>query len=132
MEIVSRIGKIQTSSERVFSLISNFDNLQDVPLPNGVNNFTHDTDTCSFDIDKIGLVTMKIVEREANSLVKIEGGEGSPIKFKLWIQLKELSNVDTRVRVTLRAKINIMLQPMVKKPLNNFVEMLVTRLEGIR
>lgn len=132
MEIVSRIGKINTNSERAFTLISDFNNLQSFALPDGVKDFTYDTDSCSFTVDKMGTFAMRIIEREPYKLVKINGGEGMPFTFNLWVQLKEINENDTRVKITLKAKINMMLKPMVKKPLTQFVETLVTRLETIR
>lgn len=132
MEIVSRIGKIQTTEEKVFNLISDFNNLQTFALPETVKDFTCDADNCSFAFDKIGKFSMQIIEREPYKLVKIMGDGGMPFSFNLWIQLKQLKEIDTRVKVTLRAKVNMLMKPMVKKPLTQFVDSLVTRLESIR
>lgn len=132
MEIVSRIGKIQANEEKVFNLLSDFNNLQSFALPETVKEFTCDADSCSFAFDKVGKFSMKIVEREAYKLVKIMGEGGMSFSFNLWIQLKQLSPMDTRVKITLRAKVNMLMKPMVKKPLTQFVDSLLTRLESIR
>lgn len=132
MEIVSRIGTIQANEEKVFNLLSDFNNLQSFALPETVKEFTCDADSCSFAFDKVGKFSMKIIERVPYKLVKIVGDGGMPFSFNLWIQLKQVKEMDTRVKVTLKAKINMLMKPMVKKPLTQFVESLVTRLESIR
>lgn len=132
MKIESRIGKIQANEERVFSLISDFNNLQSFAMPDKVKDFTVDIDSCSFVVDGMGNFAMRIIEREEFKLVKIANAESMPFKFNLWIQLKKVAETDTRVKVTLKAELNAMLKVMAKKPLTKFVDTLVDRLETIR
>ena len=132
MKIESRIGKIQANQERVYELISDFSNLGNYVPHDQVNDFKSDTDSCSFSIDKMGQFGMKIIEREPTKTVKIANDESVPFKFNLWIQLKEVDSDDTRVKVTLKAELNPMLKMVAKKPLTQFVDKLVDRLEQIR
>ncbi len=130
-KIESRIGEIKNSQEHVFTIISDFSNLQDMIPADQVKDFTSDTDSCSFTVDKIGKFGMHIIERAPNNLVKVASDPTVPFKFNLWIQLKEVSEADTRVKVTLKAELNPLMKMAAKKPLTNFVEMLVSRLETI-
>jgi len=132
MNIESRIGKIQANEEHVFKLISDFNNLKDFALPEKVQDFQADSDSCSFAVQGMGNFAMKIIERDPYKLVKITNAEGMPFTFNLWIQLKIVSEVDTRVKVTLKAEMNAMLKMVAKKPLTKFVDSLVDRLESIR
>ena len=50
----------------------------------------------------------------------------------MWIQLKEVGELDTRVKITLKAELNPMLNMVAKKPLTTFIETLVDKLELIR
>lgn len=131
-KIESRVGKITASEERVFTLISDFSNLGSMIPADQVKDFTSDVDSCSFTIDKVGKFGMRIIEREPFSVVKVASDETVPFKFNLWIQLKKVSDIDTRVKVTLKAELNAMMKMVAKKPLTNFVEMLVNRLETIQ
>jgi carbon monoxide dehydrogenase subunit G len=72
---------------------------------------------------------MRIIERKENELVKISSDETVPFTFFLWIQLKEVDENDTRVKVTLHADLNPMLKMVAKKPLTQFVDALVDKLE---
>lgn len=132
MEIVSRIGKIQANEDKIFEKISDFRNLGERIPQDKVKDFTADADSCSFSIDKMGKFGMKIIEREPNKLIKIANSEETPLKFNMWIQLKQVAENDTRVKVTLRADINPFMKAMVKKPLTSFVESLITGLEQFR
>ena len=132
MEITSRIGKIQTSQDKVYTLVSDFTNLGNFIPNDKVEDFVSDTDSCSFKIEKIGKFGMRIIEREPSKLVKIANDENVPFQFKMWIQLKMVSDSDTRVKVTLKADLNPMLKMVAKKPLTTFVDTLVDRLEQIK
>lgn len=132
MEIESRIGKIQANQDKIYELIADFNNLGKFVPHDKVADFISDIDSCSFTVDKIGKFGMRIIERDPTKLIKIANDENVPFQFKMWIQLKEVSDVDTRVKVTLKADLNPMLKMVAKKPLTTFVETLVDRLEQIR
>ncbi|MBI9068568.1 MAG: SRPBCC family protein [Salinivirgaceae bacterium] len=132
MDIESRVGKIQANQEKVYALISDFSNLGNYVPHDKVNDFTSDTDSCSFTVDTIGKFGMKIIEREPTKTVKIANDDSVPFKFNLWIQLKEVAENDTRVKVTLKADLNPMLKMVAKKPLTQFVDTLLDKLEMIK
>lgn len=133
MRIESRIGHIYATTERVFSMISDFSRINTTMLPQNdkIKDVEATADSCTFTIDKAGRFGMRIVEREPYNLLKIESME-SPLQFKLWIQLKEYHETETAVKVTLDAEVNALMSVMVKKPLTEFVETLVSRMEQIR
>jgi carbon monoxide dehydrogenase subunit G len=70
-------------------------------------------DSCSFKVKgmKVGLC---IAERVENKHVKIVADEGGiPIDFAFWIQLKQVDERDTRVRMVLHAELNMMMRMMI-------------------
>jgi carbon monoxide dehydrogenase subunit G len=56
-----------------------------------------------------------IEERVENKHVKITGdpSSGVPIDFSFWIQLHEVSDNDTRIRMVLHAELNMMMRMMI-------------------
>ena len=72
---------------------------------------------------------MRIQERKENEMVKISNEEYAPFDFQLWIQLKEVEAYDTRLRITLQANMNPLMKMVAQKPLTNFVESMVDKLE---
>ncbi len=131
MKIESRVGKILTNIDKVYSLIADFNNLGKYVPQDKVADFVSDIDSCSFTIEKIGKFGMRIIEREPTKLIKIASDDSVPFKFNLWIQLKNMAEADTRVKVTLKADLNPMMKMVAKKPLTTFVDTLVDRLEQI-
>lgn len=132
MKIESRIGKIEAKQDKIFKLISDFNNLGKYVPNDKVEDFTSDTDSCSFKVEKIGKFGMKIIEREPSKTIKITNDDSVSFKFNMWIQLKEVSKIDTRVKVTLDADLNPMMKMMAKKPLTSFINTLVDKLEQIK
>ena len=93
-------------------------------------------DSCSFKIKgmKVGL---RIAEKIVNKHVKIVGdGNSLPIDFSFWIQLKEVAERDTRVRMVLHAELNMMMRMMIgskiQAGLDQAVEGLATALNNFR
>ncbi|MBE9467223.1 MAG: SRPBCC family protein [Bacteroidetes bacterium] len=130
--IESRIGKINCSDEKVYNLLSKFSNFNNFIPHEKVKNYVATEDTCNFTIDKIGDFGMRIIERKPLSLIKIMNDEKVPFNFNFWIQLKKVAENDIRVRLTIKAELNAMLKMVAKKPLTNFVNTLVDKLEEIR
>ena len=133
MRIESRIGHIYATPDRVYTLISDFSRINSTMLPQNdkIKDVEATSDSCTFTIDKAGRFGMRIVEREPGKLLKIESSE-SPLQFKMWIQLKEYNGIESAVKVTLDAEVNALMSVMVKKPLTEFVETLVGKMEQIR
>ena len=133
MRIESRIGHIYATPERVYDLISDFSRINSTMLPQNdkIKDIESTPDSYTFTIDKAGRFGMRIVEREPGKLLKIESAE-SPLQFKMWIQLKEYNNTESAVKVTLDADVNALMSVMVKKPLTEFVESLISKMEMIR
>ncbi len=130
LKIVSRIGKLHTASAPIYRLLSDFSFLNQVQIPDKrVKISQSDHDTCTLNIQAGGEFTLRIVERIPTSLVKIAADESSPFNFTLWIQLKELEPYDTRIRITLNAKLNPLMKLVAQKHLENFVETLISKLE---
>lgn len=132
MEIVSRVGKVSATEERIYSLLSDFSNLGSFVPPDQVSDFTSDVDSCSFTVSNVGKFGMRIIEREPSKLVKIVNDESVPFQFFMWIQIKQAAENDSRVKITLRADLNPMLKMVAKKPLTKFVEALIDKIETIR
>lgn len=125
----SRIGKIQSSQEKVFNFLSDFNNFKQFIPGDKVDNWKSDIDTCSFNVSGIGEVGLKIVEKDPFDLIKITGNGMASVEFYLWIQLKEVIEKDTRVKLTMKAELNPMMKMVASKPLNNFLELMVKYME---
>lgn len=133
MKIESRIGKSANSAEQIYDFITDFNNFRTLLPADRVTDWESSGDRCSFKVDPVGRTGLQIIEKEPYSLVKIESvPEFSNYQFTIWIQLKEVADNDTRARITIEPQVNVMLLPMIKGPLKNFVDGLIDKLESFK
>ena len=131
IKLESKIGKISCSDETAYNFLSRFDNFQTFIPADKIQNWEASEDSCHFTIEGIGETGMKIIEKEPFKLIKITGEDSSKIDFDFWIQLKQIAEKDTRIKLTIQANINPMFQVVVKNPLQSFLDTLVEHLEKL-
>lgn len=130
-KIESRIGIIKETDEKIFRFLSDFKHFRDMIPADRIKNFESSGDNCSFSVEGIGHIGLRIIEKEPNKLIKIGSDGDSPIEFQLWIQIKEAGNSDSRMKITIEPKVNTMMMGMVKNPLKSFVDSLIDQAEKI-
>ena len=133
MKIESRIGKSASTDRQIYDFITDFNNFRDLLPEDKVTGWESSADRCSFHVDPVGRTGLQIVQKEPHSLVKIASiPEFSSYQFTIWIQLKQLEEDDTRVKITIEPQVNAMLLPMIKSPLKKFADSLVDKIETFR
>ena len=123
-KFVSEIKRIPQKAEHIYGMLSDLSNLERVKdrIPAGkVKDFTFDSDSCSVSVDPVGKICFQIVEREPNQLIKF-ATTNSPIPLHLWIQLKEVAEADTCMKLTVGAELNPFIKQMVAKPLQEAID----------
>ncbi len=123
-DFVSEVKMIPQNDERIFAMLSDLSNLERIKdrIPQDqIKDLEFDSDSCSFSVSPVGKITFRIVNREPNKTVKFET-INSPLPLFLWIQLKQVGEMDTRMRLTARAELNPIIKPMVSKPLQEAVD----------
>jgi len=123
-EFVSGTKQIPYNEDRIFAMLSDLSNLEKVKdrIPQDkIQDFEFDSDTCSLTVAPVGKITFQIVEREPNKTIKFTT-TNSPVPLFLWIQIKQVEEADTRLRLTVRADLSPFIKPMVSKPLQDGVE----------
>jgi hypothetical protein len=129
-EFVSDVKTIPFNDDRIFDMLSDLSNLEKVKdriPPEKLKDFTFDSDSCSFAVDPVGKITFQIVDREPNKTIKLTTAN-SPVPLHMWIQLKQVAENDTRMKLTVRADLNPFIKPMVSAPLKNAIDKISTLL----
>lgn len=129
----SSIKTISSSEEVVFRTLSNLNNLE--RLKNHIpqdkpDDLQFDADSVSFNVAGVGRMGLRIIDREPNKTIKFEA-ENSPIAVNLWIQLKQVAENDTRMKLTLKADLPSMVKIMVDKKLKEGIEQVATMLSAV-
>lgn len=116
----SKITSAPCSAQQVYRVLSNMQNLErvkDMIPKDKIQEMEIEPDQVRLKVDGLAqMITIAIVDRIENSTVKF-GLEGIPMEGNLWIQMKELSPTDTRIKLTVKADIPFMFKMMVDKKL---------------
>jgi len=122
----SAIKKAECNDTEIFGLLSdlnNIDKIKDKIPQDKIKDLEFDADSCRFTVDMAGQIGLKIVERDPSKTIKFAADQ-SPVDFNLWIQLKQVEENDTRIKVTVKADLNPMMKMIVSKPMETFVDKL--------
>jgi len=118
----SKITSAPCPASQIYRVLSNMQNLErvrDMIPKDKIQEMEIEPDRVRIKVDGLGQkITIAIVDRIENDTVKF-GVEGVPMDANLWIQLKELSPVDTRIKLTVKADIPMMFRMMVAKKLED-------------
>lgn len=120
----SEVKTIPHNDNTIFAMLSDMSNLERIKerIPQDkIKDFSFDTDTCSFTVDPVGSIMFQIVERVPNKTIKFST-VNSPVPLLMWIQLKQIAENDTRMKMTVRAELSPFLKPMVTKPLQDAID----------
>ena len=124
-EYVSSIKKIEANADEVFAVLSDLENIsrvKDMIPEDKVKDLTFTSDAVKFKVDGLGQrVGIRIVEREPYSTIKFSG-ENIPMEVNFWIQLKQVAENDTRIKLTLRAELPMMFKMMLDNKLKAGIE----------
>ena len=129
----SSIKQINYPVEAVYRNISDLTNLERVRdrVPEDkLKDFQFDSDSVQVSVDPVGVIKLRIIEREENKCVKFEA-EQSPLPFNLWIQVLPVTAETSKMKVTVQADIPFMLKGMVAGPLQDGVEKIADALAQI-
>lgn len=118
----SDIKTISSNEEVVFGILSDLNNLKKLAenpaLTDKVKDLQYDADSCSFAVDGFGRVGFRIIEREPSKTIKMQS-ENAPVNVNVWIQLKQVAENDTKMKLTLKADLPAMIKMMVGSKLQD-------------
>ncbi len=120
----SDIKKATFPDEKIFTFISDFNNFGHLIPQDKVKDWQSTEDTCKFSVEGIGEAGLKIIDKEPFKTVKYTADGKVPFNFYLWIQLKQVAENDTRIKLTIKADLNPMMKMMVSKHVKKFLNML--------
>ena len=114
----SKIGQIAANDQKVFAVLSNLENInhfRNVIPEDKVKELEVTPDRIRFKVEGLGQkIAIAIVDKEEYKLIKF-GAESLPIPLNVWIQLKQVAEFDTRIRITLKTDMPTMFKMMFEK-----------------
>ena len=127
----SKIGQIAANDAAVFAVLSNLENInrfRDVIPQDKIKNLEVSADCIRFQVEGLAQkIAIAIVEKEENKTIKF-GAENLPIPFNMWIQLKQMAELDTRIRITIKTDMPMMFKMMFDKKLQQGLDQAIDML----
>ena len=142
----SNIKQIPHKQESVFNTLSDLNNLQVLKdrfeqvkdqIPEDkrkemekLKDLRFDSDSITINAPMEGDLKMRIIDRDFPKTIKFET-ENSPIPFNFWIQLLPTGEFSCKMKLTIKAELNMFIKGMVKKPLQEGIEKIADALAMI-
>lgn len=121
----SKIHSAAASAEQIYKVLSNLNNLnrvKDLIPKDKVQELEISEDYVRMKVDGLGQkIAISIVDKIENDTIKF-GAENIPMEMNFWIQLKEVTPNDTRIKLTLKADLPMMFKMMLDKKLQNGID----------
>ena len=127
---IKQIPYSQAAVYRNLSDLSNLERVRDRIPEDKVKDFSFNRDSVTISADPVGLITLRICEREEPKCIKFETAQ-SPLPFNLWIQVLPVTETTSKMKLTLKADIPFMLKGMVSGPLEDGLEKIADALAQI-
>ena len=108
------------NSKDLFTKFTNLNNLKDY-LPSDVEEFESSTDNCSFKIESLPKMSLKIKEKQAFKKITFESIK-SQIPFNMFCYISEYDKNSSKVSIEICMELNFMMKMLVQKPINIFLD----------
>lgn len=134
----STVKYVPYSQERVYNKLEDLNNLAALKerfeqvrekVGDKIQDVSFDRDSLTLTVQGMN-VTLRIIEREPCKCIKFEGDK-SPIPVNLWVQILPAAEDQAKMKVTIRAEVNMFMKAMVTKPLQEGVEKIADMLAMI-
>lgn len=127
----SKIGQITANDQQVFAVLSNLENInyfRDAIPQDKIKELDVTKERICLKVDGLGQkIAIAIVEKEEYKTIKF-GAENLPIPFNVWIQLKEVAELDTRIRITIKTDMPAMFKMMFDKKMQQGLDQAIDML----
>lgn len=129
----SSIRQINYPQQSVYNMLSDLSHIEKVKdrLPEDkLKDVQFDSDSISIQ-SPMGAIRLCIIERDTPKCIKFET-EQSPIPFYFWIQILPVTEMSSKMKLTIKAELNPFIKGMVQKPLQEGIEKLADALQMIK
>lgn len=127
----SKIGQIVANDAAVYAILSNLENInrfRDAIPQDKIQELEMSSDRIRFKVEGLGQkIAVVILEKEEYKTIKF-GAENLPIPFNVWIQLKQVAEMDTRIRITVKTDMPAMFKMMFDKKIQQGLDQAIDML----
>jgi len=129
MKITSPQTRVKLPAAKLFELAGNLQNFTRY-MSDQVKDIIATEDTCTFTIENLAKITLKILEKTPFSQIRYGAENDKNIPLFLTLNYTIVSENETDVEVEIDMDIPIFLKPLVQKPLEHFVKTLSEKIKS--
>ena len=128
VKLVSDRIIINKSAVNIFNFLGDFNNFEKL-MPEQIINWKSTELACSFTIKGMADIGMRIEEKNHHSHIHIKSDGKVPFDFDMMFFLEAIDEEKAKVHIELEADISTMLLIMAKKPLQNLINIMISKLQ---
>ncbi len=121
---------VNASCEEVYEFMADFNNFEKL-MPSKVSGWEATNDTCSFKIDGIGTLSMRIVSKQPGKSINIISDGDNPVEYKLDCYFFKYGKNQCEIAIDFDAELNSFMKMVASNPLQNFVNMLAEKVKEV-
>lgn len=130
--ITSNTHSTQASLASLFDFLSNFKNFSGILPEDKIDNFQYSEDHCSFNIQGITPMTVRIKEQKAGEYILFSSEGLAKFNFLLRAQFIGQPATTGQCRIELQADLNPFIKAMAEKPLTALVNTMALKLSQLK
>lgn len=130
MNITSPQTRIKLPIIQLFELTCNCRNFARYMSSDQVKDLSFIEDTCSFTIENMAKVTLKILEKTPFTQIRYVAENDKKIPLFLTLNYTAVTENETDVKVDMDIDVPIFLKPLIQKPLERFMETLSEKIKN--
>jgi hypothetical protein len=130
-EFTSRTGKLNCSAEDVYTFVTDIRHFERF-IPSGAfTGFRADADSCSFQVNPIGNVEIKLTEKLPHNKVLFHGNALQINNFFITLNISGTEMDKCETKILLNAELNPFMKMIASAPVKQLLEKLIGEMEKI-
>lgn len=127
---ISRQGTVSVSADKLRDFLTDIRNFSRLVPEGGVAGWNAEADSCSFTIEPVGSVRVRLAESKSEDNVLYHGEVAGSIPFRLLTEIEDTGDNHSLVRLQLKAELNPFYKMMAGNAINRFMEKVIEEMEA--
>jgi carbon monoxide dehydrogenase subunit G len=127
MNLESPKVTVKKSSQEIFDFLSNVGNFEKI-MPDNIDKFEAGEESFLFALKGMPEIELKLKEKTSPKKIVL-GSANEKFPFSLTADILETSDANSEVQLLFDGQFNPMVAMMVKKPLQKFIDTLISKIE---
>ncbi len=132
LRIESKKAKVNKSADAIFKFLTNMNNFEGLFNDSRIKNWKSTDEYCTFEVEGAGSIGFIIDKKDYPYAIVYKNYGNVPFDYILEINISDIDADNSEVFVIFTAEVNPMFKMMLKNPLTNLLNSLMTRLEEVK